>query len=62
MELARQLEMSEAAVKSAIHRLRTRYRDLLRAEVASTVADPAEVDEELRFLIHAMSTRGVEVT
>jgi RNA polymerase sigma factor (sigma-70 family) len=49
-ELAAGLKMTEGAVKVAIHRLRQRYRELLRAEIAQTVADPAEVDEEIRHL------------
>jgi RNA polymerase sigma-70 factor (ECF subfamily) len=60
-ELAKTLDMTEAALKSAIQRLRHRYRELLRAEVASTVDDPAEVDEELRFLVQAMSIQSAEV-
>jgi RNA polymerase sigma factor (sigma-70 family) len=56
-ELALKLDISESALKSGIHRLRKRYRDLLRAEVASTLADPAELDEELRFLMTALSTK-----
>ena len=50
-ELAKKLGVSEGAVKSAVHRLRQRYRQLLRDEIAHTVAGPAEVDEELRHLI-----------
>lgn len=50
-EAARALGMSETAVKVAIHRLRARFRELIRAEVAATVGDPAEVTEELRHLI-----------
>jgi len=48
--LARELSTSEGALKVAIHRLRKRYRELLRQEIADTVADPAEVESELRFL------------
>jgi DNA-directed RNA polymerase specialized sigma24 family protein len=48
--LAREMNTSEGALKVAIHRLRKRYRDLLRQEVADTVANPAEVESELRFL------------
>ena len=48
--LARELGRSEGALKVAIHRLRKRYRDLFRQEIAETVADPAEVESELRFL------------
>jgi RNA polymerase sigma-70 factor (ECF subfamily) len=44
------LGMAPGAVKVAAHRMRQRYRDLLRAEVALTVSTPAEVDEELRHL------------
>jgi RNA polymerase sigma-70 factor (ECF subfamily) len=49
-EAARALEMEETAVRVAVHRLRKRYRQLLRAEIANTLADPAQVDEELRAL------------
>lgn len=50
-DAARVLGMSETAVKVAIHRLRARFRELIRAEVASTVNDAAEVQDELRHLI-----------
>ena len=49
-ELAREMGTSEGALKVAIHRLRKRYRDLFRQEIADTVADPAEVEPELRYL------------
>src|SRR5262249_47026401 len=49
-EIAATLGMSEGAVKGAAHRLRARYRELLRAEVARTVADPTEVNAELTEL------------
>ena len=48
--LAHELNTSEGALKVAIHRLRKRYRELFRQEIANTVADPAEVESELRFL------------
>ena len=54
-ELAKRLNLSEAAVKSAVHRLRQRYRQLLRQEVAQTVASPGEVDAELRHLVRALA-------
>jgi RNA polymerase sigma-70 factor (ECF subfamily) len=57
-ELARQLETTEAALKVGIHRLRKRYRDLLRSEVRDIVADPADIDAELRHLIGALSGRS----
>jgi hypothetical protein len=47
----------ETAVKVAIHRLRVRFRELIRAEVAATVNDPEEVSGELRHLI-AVASRG----
>lgn len=49
-ELARKLGMNEGAVKVAVHRLRKRYRHLLREEIAQTTATPEEVDEELRHI------------
>jgi RNA polymerase sigma factor (sigma-70 family) len=49
-ELAVKLGVSEGTVKSAVHRLRQRYRQLLHDEIAQTVAEPGEVDEELRHL------------
>jgi RNA polymerase sigma-70 factor (ECF subfamily) len=54
-KLAGALGLSEGAVKVAMHRLRQRFRDAVRAEIAQTVATPAEVDEELRCLMTAMS-------
>lgn len=56
-DAARTLGMSETAVKVAIHRLRARFRDIIRAEVAATVNDPAEVADELRHLI-AIASAG----
>ena len=55
--LAREMNTSEGALKVAIHRLRKRYRDLFRQEIAETVSDPAEVESELRFLAAALTTR-----
>jgi RNA polymerase sigma-70 factor (ECF subfamily) len=52
---ARQLGLTEGAVKVAVHRLRKRFRDAVRTEVAQTLHDPAMVDEELRQLIAALS-------
>jgi DNA-directed RNA polymerase specialized sigma24 family protein len=48
------LSMSLGALKTTIHRFRGRYRALLRAEVARTVATPGEVDEEFRYLRAAL--------
>jgi RNA polymerase sigma-70 factor (ECF subfamily) len=54
-EAAQELGMTEGAVKVAVHRLRQRYRRLLRAEVARTVGDADDVDEEIRRLLEAVS-------
>ena len=48
--LAREMNTSEGALKVAIHRLRKRYRDLFHEEIADTVADPAAVESEIRYL------------
>ena len=52
--MGEQLGMTEGAVKVAAHRLRGRYRELLREEIAQTVADPADVDDEIRDLFRAL--------
>ena|SRR5579859_4937519 len=49
-EIASRLSMTESAVRVAVHRLRQRYGELLRAEIAQTVESEAEVEEELRCL------------
>jgi RNA polymerase sigma-70 factor (ECF subfamily) len=54
-EIAARLRVTETAVYSAVHRLRRRYGELLRAEIAHTVARPEEIDEELRHLLKVMS-------
>jgi RNA polymerase sigma-70 factor (ECF subfamily) len=54
-ELAALLEMSEGAVKVAVHRLRERYRERLKAEIAHTVASPSDVDAELRHLFRVLA-------
>lgn len=54
-ELAVRLGMAENTVKTSVHRMRWRYRELLRAEVANTVARPGEVEEELRCLFRALA-------
>ena len=54
-EVGRKLNMGEGAVKVAVHRLRQRYRDLLRSEIANTVSSPGEVDEEIRSLFLAFA-------
>lgn len=54
-EVAKALGMEEGAVRVAIHRLRKRYRELLRDEIAQTLSDAADVDEEMRALFGAFS-------
>ena len=54
-QIGETLQMSEGAVKVAAHRLRSRYRQLLREEVGRTVADPGEIDEEIADLLRALS-------
>ena len=56
-DMARELGMTEGAVAVAAHRLRRRYRELLRAEIAQTVASPGEVDDEIRSLFAAFGVR-----
>jgi RNA polymerase sigma-70 factor (ECF subfamily) len=55
--LAGEMNTSEGALKVAIHRLRKRYRELFRQEIADTVADPAEVESELRFLAAVLTRK-----
>jgi RNA polymerase sigma-70 factor (ECF subfamily) len=54
-QVARELGMEPGAVRVAVHRLRKRYRELLRDEIAQTLADPARVAEELRALQAALA-------
>ena len=54
-QVADRLGLSVGAVKTAIHRMRGRYRALVRDEVARTVATPDQVEEELRCLRVALS-------
>jgi RNA polymerase sigma factor (sigma-70 family) len=53
--LAASLKMSEAAVKMAVHRLRQRYRECIRAEIAQTVATESEIEDELRHVMGAFA-------
>ena len=54
--LSGELEMAETAVKKQLHNMRQRYRSLLRDEVSQTVEDPAEVDDEIRYLCALLAT------
>jgi RNA polymerase sigma-70 factor (ECF subfamily) len=49
------LEMDEGALRVAVHRLRKRYRELLREEIAHTLSDPAMVEEEMKVLLGAFA-------
>ncbi len=55
-KLSKTLGVAEVAVKRLVHRLRERYRALLREEVARTVEKPDEIDDELRYLCSALAT------
>ncbi len=52
-EIAARLNLTEPAVRMAVHRMRARYREILRAEIAHTVSSPEEVEEEIRDLFSA---------
>ncbi|HEV7924399.1 MAG TPA: sigma-70 family RNA polymerase sigma factor [Verrucomicrobiae bacterium] len=54
-DLAARLKTSEAAVKMAVHRLRQRYREAIRSEIAATVAHPSQIEDELREVLRALS-------
>ena len=54
-ELARRLALSEGAIRVAVHRLRQRYRQVLREVIADTVAEPGEVEDELRYLMQVLA-------
>lgn len=53
--VAESLGMSEGAVRTAVHRARRRFGEILRAEVARTVSSEDQIDEEIRYLFSAMS-------
>jgi DNA-directed RNA polymerase specialized sigma24 family protein len=55
---AQQLGMTEGAFKVAVHRLRKHYRELLRKEIAETVVDPSQVDDEIRYLLKVLAQGG----
>jgi RNA polymerase sigma-70 factor (ECF subfamily) len=55
VEVAGELGMTAAAVKVAAHRLRQRYREVLREEIAHTVEGPEQIDEEVRELFAALA-------
>lgn len=55
VEIGSRFGLSESAVKSAVHRLRQRYRELLHEEVAQTVVNRVDVEDELRHLLNVLS-------
>jgi DNA-directed RNA polymerase specialized sigma24 family protein len=54
-QAAASLDMTEGALRVAVHRLRRRYRELLREEIGQTLSDPAQVEEEVRALFSAFA-------
>ena len=54
-QAAAALELTEGAVRVAVHRLRRRYRELLREQIAQTLSDPAQADEEMQALFSALA-------
>jgi RNA polymerase sigma factor (sigma-70 family) len=55
-DLSAELGMAETAVKKQLHNMRQRYRSLLRDEVSQTIEDPADVEDEIRYLCASLST------
>ena len=55
-QVAAQLDLSESAVKSALHRLRQRHKELVREEIAQTVTTAPEIEEEIRYLIAVLKS------
>jgi len=53
--IAQRVAMSEGTLRVTVHRLRQRYRELLRLEIANTVGAPEEVDDEIRYLFASLS-------
>lgn len=59
-EIGVSIGMTEPRINLEVHRLRRRFADELRAEVAGTLADPAELEDELRYLVKVMVRSGVQ--
>ena len=57
-DVAKRLGLSVSGVKTIVHRMRKRYRTILREEVGRTVSDPANIDEEIRALCEALRASG----
>lgn len=60
-EIGERFGMTEAAVKSAMQRMRQRHREILREEIAHTVTSPAEIDEEIQHLREALAAGPLAV-
>jgi len=60
-KLSAELGTAETAVKKQLHNMRQRYRSLLREEVSQTVEDPADVDDEIRYLCASLATGTEEL-
>ena len=56
-DAARAIGLGEGAARVAVHRLRKRYRERFREEIAQTVVSAGEIDSELRHLLHALAAR-----
>jgi RNA polymerase sigma factor (sigma-70 family) len=54
-EIAKSLDMSEGAARVAVHRMRKRFRDIFREEIANTVSGPEEIEEEVRYLMGVLA-------
>jgi RNA polymerase sigma-70 factor (ECF subfamily) len=52
--IARRLGLSETAVRVSAHRLKRKFQTLLKQEIAETVSDPADIDDEIRYLIRVL--------
>jgi len=55
-QLANELGTTEGALKVSVHRLRRRFREILREEISHTVSDPGEVQDEIRYLMGIVAT------
>ena len=55
-QIAAELKITEEAVRVAVHRIRRRFGQLLRAQIVRTIDDPEEVDEEIRYLFSALDS------
>jgi RNA polymerase sigma-70 factor (ECF subfamily) len=53
-QLAAKLGLNEGAIKTAVHRLRRRYRDLIRDEITKTVDRPQDIEDEMRHLFSVL--------